>query len=286
MKTGFIGAGKVGCSLGKYLAVNGMELSGYYSRSPESACEAAAFTDSEAFSDLSALLDKSDAVFITVPDNSICKVYQSLTAFDLDNKLICHCSGALSAKEAFPDIRKFNAEGYSIHPLFPISSRFESYENLKNAFFCIEGDPAHIGLWQTVFENAGNRVKIISSDIKNKYHAACAISSNLVCALIYESISLLNECGFSESEAADAIRPLVMSNIERIFEVGAINALTGPVERNDTGTVQKHLGCLRSGTDSEMYRAVSKKLIELAQQKHPDTDYSELYDKLDKTSHL
>ncbi len=276
MKIGFIGAGKVGCSLGKYLAVNGMELSGYYSRSHGSARDAAEFTGSEAFSELSVLVQKSDAVFITVPDSSICSVYRSLTAFDLDRKLICHCSGALSAREAFPDIRKFNAEGYSVHPLFPVSSRFDSYDKLKNAFFCIEGDPAHIDLWRGIFENAGNRVKIISSGIKAKYHAACAVSSNLVCALIYESISLLNECGFSESEAAEAIRPLVISNIERIFEVGAVNALTGPVERNDTGTVQKHLDCLRSGTDSEMYRAVSKKLIELARQKHPDTDYSEL----------
>ncbi len=276
MKIGFIGAGKVGCSLGKYLAINGTALSGYYSRRVESAYEAAKFTGSEVFSDLSTLLKKSDAVFITVPDNSICEVYRKLTAFDLNEKIVCHCSGAMSAKEAFPDISKYNAEGYSIHPLFPVSSRFESYDKLKNAFFCIEGDQAHIDMWRNVFENAGNRVKIISDGIKNKYHTACSISSNLVCALIYESISLLNECGFSESEAAEAIRPLVMSNIERIFEVGAVNALTGPVERNDTDTVQKHLDCLRGRTDAEMYRAVSKKLIELARQKHPDTDYSRL----------
>ena len=49
MKIGFIGAGKVGFSLGKYFAENGAELSGYYSRTESSAHEAAAFTGSKAF---------------------------------------------------------------------------------------------------------------------------------------------------------------------------------------------------------------------------------------------
>ena len=44
MKFGFIGAGKVGFSLGKYLAVKGQELTGYYSEINEDAIEAAQFT--------------------------------------------------------------------------------------------------------------------------------------------------------------------------------------------------------------------------------------------------
>ena len=41
MKVGFIGAGKVGFSLGKYLKENGVEITGYFSKSPESAKSAA-----------------------------------------------------------------------------------------------------------------------------------------------------------------------------------------------------------------------------------------------------
>ena len=46
MKTGFIGAGKVGFSLGKLFAENGIQVTGYFSRQAESASEAAAFTNS------------------------------------------------------------------------------------------------------------------------------------------------------------------------------------------------------------------------------------------------
>ena len=41
MKTGFIGAGKVGFTLGKFFAENNIQVTGYYSRRRESAKEAA-----------------------------------------------------------------------------------------------------------------------------------------------------------------------------------------------------------------------------------------------------
>ena len=45
MNIGFIGAGKVGVSLGKYLTERGMTVTGYYSKSRSSASMAAEFTD-------------------------------------------------------------------------------------------------------------------------------------------------------------------------------------------------------------------------------------------------
>lgn len=55
MRIGFIGAGKVGFTLGKYFAVNGLDVAGYYSRNYRSAEEAAAFTCSEAFDSITRL---------------------------------------------------------------------------------------------------------------------------------------------------------------------------------------------------------------------------------------
>ena len=46
MKIGFIGAGKVGFSLGKYLADNNQKVIGYYSEFTEDAKEASKFTNS------------------------------------------------------------------------------------------------------------------------------------------------------------------------------------------------------------------------------------------------
>ena len=274
MKIGFIGAGKVGVSLGKYFSENGMEISGYFSRTERSAREAAEFTGSELFLSPEQLIIGSDAVFLTVPDSAIKETYSALPKELLSGRQICHCSGAMSAEEAFTNVAEYSAKGTSIHPLFPISSKTESYRELHNAFFCIEGDCAKE--WSAILSDMGNPTRIIPSNIKSRYHAACSVASNLVCGLMAESAELLEQCGFTEEEALSALEPLAMSNMKRIFTVGPTAALTGPVERNDVSTVKKHIACINGENNSEIYRVVTKKLTEMAQKRHPESDYTEM----------
>lgn len=283
MKTGFIGAGKVGCTLGKYFCENGMEITGYYSRSYSSAQFAAEFTGTAAYKGMAELLSSSDTIFITVSDGAIKSVYEQLSRLDISGKTLCHCSGAMTAREAFPDIKKHEASGCSIHPLFPVSSKTDSYKVLSGAFFCIEGDRNIAEKWRDKLRNMGNPARMISGESKSSYHAACAIMSNLVCGLAAVSVELLKNCGFTEKEALAALRPLAENNIKNIFENNPSAALTGPVERNDVGTIKKHLDCIPEGIDSEIYKCVSLKLTELAQLRHPDSDYSELIYLLDDT---
>lgn len=282
MSIGFIGAGRVGTTLGRYFADNGLSVTGYYSRSRKSAEESAEFTGSAAFADAEELLSVSSTVFITVPDGAITAVYSQLRDAGITGKQLCHCSGSLTTEEAFPGINESGAAGCSIHPLFPVSSRFETFKELHEAFFCIEGDPVCAAQWRSILTGFGNKVREIAGAHKKAYHAACAISSNLVCALAAESIGLLRGCGFTEEEALEALRPLAMSNMEHIFTSGPVSALTGPAERNDIQTIKKHISCMDTEADRAMYKAVTLKLLETAQQKNPERDYSALREQLTK----
>lgn len=276
MNIGFIGAGKVGFSLGKYFTEHGINVTGYYSRNTESAKKAAEFTNSGQYDNVSDLIRNSEIIFITVPDSAINHIYDKIKILDITEKQICHCSGSMTAAETFPDISEYGATGYSIHPLYPISDKYSSYIGLKDAFFCIEGDSLHLNEWERFFRGLGNKTRIISGETKGEYHAACVISSNLVCALAAESISLMKECGFTETDALAALRPLAESNMRNIFANGPVSALTGPIERCDISTVLKHLECIKSEPDREMYLCVSLRLTELAEEKNPDTDYSNM----------
>ena len=62
MRIGFVGAGKVGCSLGRYFAQE-HELVGYASKTYASAKEAARLTGSQAFESPIDLAAKCDALF-------------------------------------------------------------------------------------------------------------------------------------------------------------------------------------------------------------------------------
>lgn len=101
MRVGFIGAGKVGFSLGKYLVSNNVTVTGYFSKSSKSAKLAADFTSTKAYSSLENILEDSDTVFLTVPDDIIGEVWENIRNLDIKNKKICHCSGSIASTAFF-----------------------------------------------------------------------------------------------------------------------------------------------------------------------------------------
>ncbi len=278
MNIGFIGAGKAGCSLGRYFKECGLEVTGYYSRNLESARSASEFTDTTCFTSVGAVVDKSDIIFLTVPDGEIESVWNEVKNFSIRLKIICHCSGALSSAVFSQNDKASAACGascYSVHPLLAIRSRTESYEELSQAFFTIEGDEDRMKDVRHIFACTGNEVQVISARDKEKYHAGAVFVSNHVAALMEIGTSLLQECGFERERAEQVLQPLFLNNCQGIARDGVTEALTGPVERGDVSTVAKHLGCLE-GEQRKLYTLLSEQLLQIAVRKHPERDYMEL----------
>ena len=274
MKVGFVGAGKVGCSLGKLFSDTQHNLTGFYSRSSDSAQDAADFTKSKHFQSLETLIEESDTVFITVADDSIAAVWDSIKHMSVAGKMICHCSGSLSSN-IFKDIEETGAFGFSIHPLLAVSDRYKSYQELPKALFTIEGNAEHTPEIKALLEDSGLKYQVISADVKTRYHGAAVMCSNLVVGLIQAAEDELRACGFSEEQLSDAISPLLLGNVNKVLKVGTKAALTGPIERGDVGTVEKHLNTFE-GIDRQVYKTMSLKTLEVAKEKHPKADYREL----------
>lgn len=272
LSIGFIGAGRVGVTLGRYFYEKNLKLSGYYSKSYAHSCKAAEFTHSKSYKTIKELVKESQIIFITVPDSSIYDVYLQLKQYELKDKILCHCSGALSA-EVFEDIESIGAYGYSIHPAFAINDKENSYKKISRAFFTIEGNDEKISVIQKIFEKLKNPVQIIHAKDKHKYHASLVMASNLVIGLYHIALSQLEECGFSYSMANEVLKPLFLNNAENLCSNGCMNALTGPVERNDIDTINKHLSILNNLSTLNLYRILSNELINIAKQKYPDNNY-------------
>jgi len=274
MKIGFIGAGKTGFTLGKHFTEHGIPVSGYSSRNMESAKEAAAFTGTAYFETIDSVLAASDILFLTVPDSAIKDVWNRLKTLPIQNKIICHCSGLMSSAD-FDGIHGYKAFGYSIHPLFAISSKKDSYKEIGQAIFVIEGGKEHLCCFEQIFEKVGNKICIITAQQKAKYHGAAVFLSNHVAALAYVGCKLLNECGFNDAFNQTVLNTLFLNNSKTIAENGVMAALTGPVERNDLTTIKKHLECLPKN-EQLLYVLLSRQLAEIAKEKHPDMDYADL----------
>lgn len=313
MNIGFIGAGKVGCSLGKYMTEKGLTVVGYYSQHIISAQWAAVFTKSAYFSSLSDIVNACDLLVLTVPDDSIIDVWDLMQHVPIKNKYICHCSGSMPST-AFFNAHLYGAYTYSIHPLYAMSDKATSWQGLNNAFFTVEGDVSQKHAIDQLLQTLGNPYQWIDRVDKSLYHAAATIGSNLVNSLYYLSTQLLEACHFSPETAQQALHQLFIDNAQRIAEYGPIEAMTGPVERNDSKTILSHIEALRQydqqlhllskdcmeKRDSNdvsqntlktahaydslyMYQSLSKVLIAIAEKKHITRDYSQLRSILDET---
>lgn len=274
MNVGFIGAGKVGNTLGKYFEQNDIALTGYFDIDKNAAMEAADFTLSTVYTSLSELVKCSDIIFITTTDNIIQYVWEEIKELPIEGKIICHCSGALSSA-VFKEVDEKGAFGYSIHPLFSCSSKTSSYKKLYDALITIEGSREHLQEVEALFKRLGNSTRIIDSTQKIKYHAAAVFASNQPIALAGQGADILEQCGFTRDEAIKAVLFLMSHAIENIERQGLEEALTGPVERNDIITVKKHLKAL-SEEEKNIYISLSRKLIKIAKIKNPEKNYIEL----------
>lgn len=284
MQIGFVGAGRVGVSLGKYFTSKGRKVAGYYSLSPESTAWAADFTNTKQHHSLEELMGSSDMVFFTVPDDEIESVWLKAREFatpqDGDpplgrpKRVVAHCSG-IHSSHIFSDSRRHGFAAYSIHPLCAVSSREESWRGLGDALFTIEGDESRLTDVTDFFQGLGNRTRVIGAEDKPKYHAAASLASNHMTAVFALAQKLLMDCGFSEGESREELFALAAGNLANIRRQGCAPSLTGPIERGDARTVQLHLSKLNQ-EERKVYLANAAILLEIARQKNPDRDYSRM----------
>ncbi len=272
LPVGFIGAGKVGCSLGRYLLEHGPMIRwvDFCSATPKHAKEAAEFCNGRALENGAELLHANQIVFITVPDSAIADCARDLAdtcqaaGVSLRGKLIAHCSGALPADVLAP-LRDAGAIVASCHPLYAVSSRFDCWQELGRAWFTLEGDDAAVELLEALLARCGNHTARIPASEKTRYHAAAVMASNLVVGLYDLAASELAACGFDPADAEAALAPLFLGNAEHIAADGVAASLTGPAARGDTATVDAHLSCL-SGDTEQVYRLLTRVLYSIAGQ--------------------
>ena len=289
-RVGFVGAGKVGTALGELFRSCGIVVSGYSSLLAEDAQAAAEKTASDAYADAAEVVEASDVIFFTVPDGEISNAWKSLVASygaaacdALFGKIVCHCSGALPAA-VFADAAEYGTKAVSVHPLFAISGGGSAQAKIGSALFTLEGDESALATVSALLDVCGVCHREIASSDKPLYHAAAVCASNLAVGLFASAQTMLERCGFGADEARGALRALFVGNCESIAERGPIDALTGPIERNDAETVVGHLMAFREDPtllkERDAYTALSRVVVEVAAAKHPERDYSHIAEML------
>ncbi len=242
-RLGFIGVGIVGSALSTLLFEGGYPITAVYSRTKGSAERLARRVEGAAVAeDPQRVVDLSDIVFLTVPDDAIERVAEGISW--PPGKGAVHCSGSLSI-EPLSSARRAGASVGVLHPLQAFATREEARRNLKGSAFAIEASDE--GLRAELFrmaESLGGRPFYLSGDEKAIYHASATIASNYLVTLLDLSSGLWEHFGIAKEDALSALLPLVKGTVANLERVGLPAALTGPISRGDIGTVARHIRAL------------------------------------------
>lgn len=252
---GFVGFGHVGKALAEHLGGVGFDALSFYDPYVVLGGDGAwANTHMMRCGTLADLVEISDTVFLTVPDDAVGDVAKTIatTCGMVRDKLFIHTAGALNTAVLEPLSRSGAAVG-SIHPLLAFNSHVVSVEALKKAYLVVEGDGESSGLMAIVGQ-MGNPILTVPSDKKPLYHGgACVVSNYITVVLDYGLEMIRSATGSTRQEVFDAAWPLIESALDNIRILGAHQALTGPLKRQDIQTVKAHMDQLGKGDDRVFY---------------------------------
>lgn len=263
---GIAGAGRVAMALGRLLATSGAPVSVLASRNPEHAKSAAAFigTGVQAVS-YAELASRAERILIAVSDDAIEGVAEILANAGMNAGAALHTCGGHG-----PEIlASLSARGVScgaFHPLQTIATPEQGLGSLPGSTFALTAEGAAADWGEDIAKRLSATLLRIPADRRAIYHAAAVMGSNYLVALIDAAVSLMNEAGIGEAEARAALGPLARASVENVLRLGATNALTGPIQRNDLRTVAGHLRALEAapGTVREAYRVLGLHAVALA----------------------
>lgn len=266
MRLGFIGLGKVGNTLARLWFNAGYRIAAVSSRNLDKAQKLAEQVDSLPVSALE-VIHHADIVFLTVSDDMIENVAQSLLKADWQGKAVVHTSGAASLDKLQP-LAQVGARVGSLHPIFPFADIETAIANLNGASFAIETNDDNLRkhLYQLVTALDGKAI-IIPQGKKALYHAALVIASNYTVTLYAVAESILIELGADKETADNALNVLIEATVQNIVTNGIPQALTGPLSRADVGTIQSHLEALEDETLRTAYQNLARLSYPMLQQR-------------------
>jgi predicted short-subunit dehydrogenase-like oxidoreductase (DUF2520 family) len=266
--TFLVGAGPVATALAGGLRFAGVPVLGLWARNGAAARAASAAAGVAGFSAAPPdLLLEADVVILAVRDDAVAQVARTLVTSGLVNRhhVLLHCSGAVSAAEAFGAVGAEVGGIGTLHPLRAIPDGRAAMRSLDGTVFGVEGDDAGRLAAASLAVKLGGRVLELDGPKMAAYHTAASMASNFLVVLIDLAAEMFGEAGAEPAKAIDALMPLIETTLANVRERGTAAALTGPIRRGDAGTIARHLDLLVGRPELlAVYRALGRHAIELA----------------------
>jgi predicted short-subunit dehydrogenase-like oxidoreductase (DUF2520 family) len=198
----------------------------------------------------------ADLVLIATPDAAIADTGLALAPGLRSGALVVHLSGACPLEE----LDKLRAERPDVavgalHPLQSLPSVEQGVTRLPGSWCAVDG-PVEV---ERLALTLGMRPFRVAPGQRARYHAAATIASNHLVALLGQAVRVAEAAGVPP----EALFALVRASIANVDELGARDALTGPVARGDADTIARHLDALPVD-ERAAYRVLAREALRLS----------------------
>jgi hypothetical protein len=182
-------------------------------------------------------------ILLAVSDDAIGPVMARLRAEGLEDRTYVHFCGGRSFEGAFGAHPLMSFAGAPYEPAF--------YRDIPVFVDHDAGHPDPVAEFRGLFPRLPNPVFPLRTDDKAYYHALCALAGGFTAVLWREFFGAMSSRYGAPREALAAYPRRIVENVIASSD----GALTGPVARGDTETIQSHLEALDGTVLAGVYRA-------------------------------
>jgi len=191
-------------------------------------------------------IKEADLYIIAVNDDA---VYEVSRLIKNKNGLVVHTSGSISInvlpserKGVFYPLQTFSKDRAIDFSVVPICLEANSDNDLK--------------LLRTLAQTLSDSVFTINSEQRKKLHLAAVFVNNFT----NHFYQIGEKICADEAIPFDILKPLISETSQKISDMSASQAQTGPAKRNDIETMQAHLDMLKNPLHKKLYQLLSESI--------------------------
>lgn len=248
-KINFIGSGNVATALALELFANKQIIEKIYSRNIEKSAKLAKRVNAIPAKNISEIGDNCDIVIISVNDDNIEQVSNSLST----NAIVVHTAGSVHS-----NVLSKHANYGVLYPMQTFSAdKLVDFHSIP--LFLEANTPANVQKLKIFGNCIFNRIQELSSENRILMHVSAVFACNFTNHMYHLAKEIIEKAGVQ----FELLFPLIEETAKKLQYLSPKDAQTGPAVRNDENILQKHIESLDLlPKHQEIYGLISKSIME------------------------
>jgi len=257
LRVGIIGPGRAGTALGRALAGAGHQVVAAHAVSDASVDRVRANFRLASLGDPAEVVDQSDLVLLTVPDDDLPGLVRGLaeTQAPLAGRMLVHASGRYGVRVLDAATRN-GALPLALHPVMTFAGREDDLDRIKGTCFGVTAPQSLRAVAEVLVIEMGGEPVFITEESRPLYHAALTLAADHLITLVAEAAALLERAAADQPPVEPLasgqpgsvppgrlLRPLLAAALDNATRLGDL-ALTGPAARGDATSIAADVAAL------------------------------------------